>query len=112
MQLVEADLLNSQSLIKACEGADYIVHTASPFQTDVKRKDESKLIKPAVNGTLAVMMAAAIAKVKKVVITSSVASIGYGHSYKRTTFSEADWSIPENCDPYAKSKVLAEKAAW
>jgi dihydroflavonol-4-reductase len=39
------------------EGSTYIVHTASPFPIE-KPKDENVLIKPAVDGTLAVMKAA------------------------------------------------------
>lgn len=30
VEFVNADLLNSQSIIDACEGATYLVHTASP----------------------------------------------------------------------------------
>ncbi len=50
------------------------MHTASPFEIDTP-KDEKELIKPAVDGTLAIMKAASINGVKRVVITSSVASI-------------------------------------
>jgi nucleoside-diphosphate-sugar epimerase len=56
------------------EGSTYIVHTASPFPIE-KPKDENVLIKPAVEGTLAVMKAARLNKVKRVVVTSSIASI-------------------------------------
>lgn len=31
LELVEADLLDEESLIKACQGCKFIVHTASPF---------------------------------------------------------------------------------
>jgi dihydroflavonol-4-reductase len=60
----------------ALQGSDYIVHTASPFPLD-KPSDEMEIIKPAVDGTLAVMEAAKANKVKKVVITSSVATVIY-----------------------------------
>jgi nucleoside-diphosphate-sugar epimerase len=43
-------------MINACKDSKFIVHTASPVVMDVKNEDE--LIKPAVNGTLAVMEAA------------------------------------------------------
>ena len=61
-------------MAEACAGATYIVHTASPF-TITKPKHENELIEPAVNGTMAIMRAAAENKVKRVVITSSIASI-------------------------------------
>ena len=44
-------------MIKAMEGTSYIIHTASPFPL-LNPKDENELIKPAVDGTLAVMKAA------------------------------------------------------
>jgi len=71
------------------------------------------LIQPAVEGTLAVMRAAHKFKVRRVVITSSVASIMSGgkDSYK-DIYNEDDWSDVKACGAYEKSKTLAEKAAW
>jgi nucleoside-diphosphate-sugar epimerase len=109
LELFEADLLNEASIEKAIEGCAFVVHTASPFPS-VAPKDENVLIKPAVEGTLAVMRAAHKHKVKRVVITSSVASIMMGHGDKMCT--EDDWSILTECHAYEKSKTMAEKAAW
>lgn len=108
MEFVEADLLDEKSMIKACEGSEYIVHTASPVDMGAT---EEQLIKPAVDGTLAIMKAAELHGVKKVVMTSSISAIGIGHP-EQTHFTEADWSNEEGCDAYSKSKLLAEKAAW
>ena len=74
LELVEADLLDENSLLAAASGCEYIVHTASPFPI-AEPKDEMELIAPAVNGTLAMMKAAHQNKVKRIVITSSVAAI-------------------------------------
>lgn len=74
LELVEADLLNDESLENAIEGADYVVHTASPFVMG-KQKEEF-FIKPAVEGTLSVCRAAHKNRVKRIVITSSCAAIG------------------------------------
>ena len=57
LELVEADLNNEASLIKAAEGVDFICHTASPFPIS-SPKDENELVKPAVDGTLGIMKAA------------------------------------------------------
>ena len=108
LELVEADLLNEQSLIKAIEGSKFVVHTASPFPLTTP-KDENELIKPAVNGTLAVMRGCQKAKVERLVITSSIAAIG---RKDKDHFTVADWSDADNDKAYAKSKHLAEKAAW
>ncbi len=74
LELVEADLLKPESLSAAIEGCDYVVHTASPFPL-ANPRDENEIIRPAVEGTLAVMRACHKFKVKRVVITSSIASI-------------------------------------
>jgi nucleoside-diphosphate-sugar epimerase len=57
LELVEADLLNEKSLIDSIAGAKYVVHTASPCPIEIP-SNEDDLIKPAVEGTLAVMKAA------------------------------------------------------
>ena len=76
-------------------------------------KDENELIRPAVEGTLAVMRACHKFKVKRVVITSSVASIiQQTPENEKEAYTEEDWSEPNACKPYEKSKTLAEKAAW
>lgn len=74
LELFEADLLKPETLDSAIEGMTFVVHTASPFPLE-SPKDENVLIRPAVEGTLAVMRAAHKHKVKRVVITSSVAAI-------------------------------------
>lgn len=74
LELVEADLLKPETLDAAIAGQDFVVHTASPFTLNPP-KDENELIRPAVEGTLAVVRAAHKHKVKRVVITSSVVSI-------------------------------------
>jgi nucleoside-diphosphate-sugar epimerase len=97
----------------AADGCDYVLHIASPFPASLP-KDEDELIRPAREGALRVLRAARDAGVKRVVLTSSFAAIGYGHSQAAANFTEADWSDPDGPDiqPYAKSKTLAERAAW
>jgi dihydroflavonol-4-reductase len=61
-----------------------------------------------------VLAAARDAKVKRVVMTSSFAAIGYGVPPRDQPFTEEDWSNPDGdgVSAYAKSKTLAERAAW
>ena len=116
MTLVEADLENKDSLFAAIKGADFVVHTASPFPIKAP-KHENELINPAVNGTLAVMEAAHANKVKRVVITSSIVAIMSSrpeNTPPNRVFTEKNWSDPigDHIDPYSKSKTLAEQSAW
>jgi len=94
-------------------GCDYVLHVASPFPLEVP-KNESDLIRPAKEGTLRVLRAAAEQAVKRVVLTSSVAAIAAGHPREKTHFDEKDWSLPNSptIESYPKSKTLAESAAW
>jgi nucleoside-diphosphate-sugar epimerase len=109
LTLVEAELTDSESWPKACDGVDYILHIASPIPPYVP-KDEDEIVKPAIAGTMNVLNSALEKGCKKVVVTSSCLSIFFGNEDKVLT--EEDWSDLSKCPAYPKSKVLAEKAAW
>ncbi|AUC99939.1 epimerase [Bradyrhizobium sp. SK17] len=110
---VTADLLRDDGWREAAAGCDYVLHVASPLGSRVP-EDENELIVPARQGTLRVLRAARDAGVKRVVVTSSFAAIGYGHSPQTEPFDETVWSNLEGPDvqAYPKSKTLAERAAW
>jgi dihydroflavonol-4-reductase len=60
-----------------------------------------------------VLRAARDAGVKRVVMTSSFAAIGYGHPPQQAPFNETAWTnVNSDVRPYVKSKTLAERAAW
>ena len=106
------NLSSDEGWDEAMAGCDYVLHVASPIAMQLP-KDEDEMVKPAVEGTLRVLKAASKAGVKRVVITSSVAAIMYGTD-KQGVFNEEDWTDPKSktTNVYAKSKTLAEQAAW
>ena len=108
-----ADLENDAGWPAAIAGCEYVLHIASPFPSNIP-KDENELIVPAREGALRVLRASRNAGVKRVVLTSSFAAIGYGHAPQSAPFTEMDWTDPGGDDvrPYVKSKTLAERAAW
>jgi len=109
-----ADLEKDAGWAEAVAGCEFVLHVASPFPLRVPR-DENELIVPAREGTLRVLRAARDAGVKRVVLTSSFAAIGYGHEPQTAPFDETTWSNLDgkvNVPPYMKSKTLAERAAW
>ncbi|GBG30024.1 Protein kinase, putative [Hondaea fermentalgiana] len=115
LELVEADLGNAESWVPACEGCDYVAHVASPFLLACKPAEaEEKLYKPAREGTLNVLRAAKQAgTVKRVVVTSSMAAVAGGHSNEELEDKpESLWTDEDAVQPYAKSKTMAERAAW
>jgi dihydroflavonol-4-reductase len=114
LEVVEADLESDRGWPEAVRDCAYVLHVASPFPPNVP-KDEMEVIGPAVDGTRRVLTAVAATqgRVKRVVLTSSVAAVAYGrHDASDKVFTEDDWSIAEHCDPYQKSKTLAERFAW
>jgi len=113
VSFVAATLEGDAGWTEAVTGCDYVLHIASPFPPGAP-KHEDDLIVPARDGALRVLRAARDASVKRVVLTSSFAAIGYGHRQQDAPFDETDWtdaSAP-GVSAYAKSKTLAERAAW
>jgi dihydroflavonol-4-reductase len=93
--LVNADLTDQASITAAVQDATMIIHTASPFALK-DSTDEQDYIKPAVEGTMAVMNAAAgCPSVKRVVLTSSVVTLVDCGKEKPAHYDPNDWSISE-----------------
>jgi nucleoside-diphosphate-sugar epimerase len=113
LSFVAADLESDAGWPQAVAGCEYVLHVASPFPPNLP-KDENELIVPAREGSLRVLRAARDAGVKRVVLTSSFAAIGYGQKPQKTPFDETNWTNPngEGVAPYTKSKTIAERAAW
>ncbi len=107
-----ANLDGDAGWAEAMTGCEYVLHVASPFP-EGRPAHEDELIVPAREGTLRVLRAAGAAGVRRVVLTSSFAAIGYGHPPRTAPFDERDWTLPSaGVSAYAKSKTLAERAAW
>ncbi|TDQ08108.1 SDR family oxidoreductase [Pedobacter metabolipauper] len=112
LSFVEADLGADDHWNDAVEGCMYVLHVASPFPAG-EPEDADELIIPARDGALRVLKAARNAGVKRVVLTSSFAAIGYSKDTKDHVFTELDWTDPEIASgAYIKSKTIAEMAAW
>ena len=112
LSVFAADLEQDAGWPEAVTGCEYVLHVASPLPASLP-KHEDELIVPARDGTLRVLSAARDAGVKRVVLTSSFAAIGYGHESQEKPFTETDWTnLDDHVVPYIKSKALAERAAW
>jgi dihydroflavonol-4-reductase len=114
LEFVALDLGSDDGWTEALDGVDVLVHTASPFPI-AQPDDENELIRPAVDGTLRALRAAHTNGVNRVVLTSSAAAISSGLPARPDgSFNEDDWSDTDypGISAYAKSKTLAERAAW
>jgi dihydroflavonol-4-reductase len=112
LELVACDLMSDAGWAEAMAGIDHVQHIASPIPAG-EPKNPDDLIIPAREGALRALRFAHAAGVKRVVMTSSMAAIAYGHGDGHAPFTEADWSNVNSLDAYAyiKSKTLAERAA-
>ncbi|KAI0807632.1 NAD(P)-binding protein [Fomes fomentarius] len=122
--VIVEDITKDGAFDDAVKGIDVIAHTASPFH--FKADDPAELIGPAVHGTTGILLSVLKhgSSVKRVVITSSCASVQLTQSTDPRIFSEEDWNeacIAEVKEKgrdasapikYYASKTLAERAAW
>ena len=110
LEFCELDLMRDDGWDEAVKGCDYVLHVASPVY-EKNMQDENSFIQPAKEGLLRALKPAVKYKIKRFVMTSSIAAITQGHEDKE--IDESFWSvIDENTLPYIKSKTYAEKAMW
>lgn len=109
----EADLTKDADWAEAARDCEYVLHVATPISLSIPKTAE-EVIRPAVDGTVRVLRAARDAGVKRVVLTSSFAAVGYGNDPGTRLFDETDWTNPKasGLSAYVRSKALAERAAW
>ena len=112
VKFVIAELTSDGGWDTAMEGATFVIHTASPFPP-AQPENADELIIPARDGALRVLAAAEKAGVRRVVLTSSFAAVGYSRNNLDVPFTEDDWTDASGPHtPYVKSKTIAERAAW
>jgi nucleoside-diphosphate-sugar epimerase len=114
LEFVALDLMRDDGWAEAMADVRYLQHVASPFVTRMPA-DKMELIRPAVDGTRRALEAAFKNGVERVVLTSSMAAIVYGHAPNRPTpFTADDWTNLDGpgVTAYVESKTRAERAAW
>lgn len=112
LEFCALDLLSDDGWDDAMKGCEFVMHVASPF-INIEPKDENELIRPAVDGTMRALKAAKRGGVKRVVLTSSMVSM-LEDADKSIQVNSKSWTNvnAKNVSAYAKSKTLAELAAW
>lgn len=116
LDLVTADILDDRGWPEATAGVSAVMHVATVIRGDEPR-DQNLVIRPAVEGTARVLKFAHEAGISRVIMTSSIATVGYGHgqtsgtrTYDETYFTNLDnmrWKWA-----YCVGKTKAEQAAW
>ena len=110
LEFCELDLMRDDGWDDAVKDCSYVLHVASPVY-EKNMKDENSFIQPAKQGLLRALKPAIKYKIKRFVMTSSIAAITQGHEDQE--IDERYWSmIDKDTLPYIKSKTYAEKAMW
>jgi dihydroflavonol-4-reductase len=105
---VIGDLRDTASLKKAVAGCDVIFHVAADYRLWVR--DPEQMYRSNVEGTRAILEAARENKVRRVVYTSSVATMGF-QSNGHLADEDSPVSLANMIGPYKRSKFMAEEIA-
>jgi dihydroflavonol-4-reductase len=110
LEVVTAELTTDEGWAAAVADCEEVHHAAWPM---IQSDDPDEVIGPARDGTLRVLRAARDAGVRRVVLTSSFAAVGYSPK-PGAEYTEADWTDPDTpgLPPYPRSKTIAERTAW
>src|SRR5262249_28172842 len=103
LKFFEADINDSAAVTEACRGADFVFHEGAIASVPRSVADPATSNRANVDGTLALLIAARDAKVKRVVYASS--SSIYGDT---PTLPKHEGMVPQPISPYAVSKLAAE----
>ncbi|MGB5688609.1 MAG: hopanoid-associated sugar epimerase [Woeseiaceae bacterium] len=107
VERVVGDLLDAESLGAAVAGCHSVYHVAADYRLWVR--DPTVLYRANVDGTVNLMRAALAEKVRRVVYTSSVATLGL-HADGTPANEDSPVDLPDMVGHYKRSKYLAEQA--
>lgn len=102
------DLRDSASLEKAMSGCEVVFHVAADYRLWVR--DPGEMYRSNVEGTKAILDAARKNNVRRVVYTSSVATIGFRHDGQPAN-EDSPVSLADMIGHYKRSKFMAEQLA-
>lgn len=102
------DLCEPESLRKAMQGCDFVFHVAADYRIWVR--DPDNMYRANVEGTRAVIEAAQVCGVRRVVYCSSVATMGFTQS-GQVVDEDTPVSLADMVGHYKRSKFMAEQIA-
>jgi nucleoside-diphosphate-sugar epimerase len=116
LEFAEADLLDDRGWSEAMADVTAVMHVATAIRAD-EPKDQSLVIRPALEGTQRVLRFAQAAGIERFIMTSSIATVGYGlgQTTGRRVYTEKDFTNLEGMRwtwAYCIGKTRAEQFAW
>jgi len=110
---VVGDLRDSASIEKALSGCEVVFHVAADYRLWVRGRDSGEMYRSNVEGTRGLIEAARKQGVRRVVYTSSVATMGFTSTTNKGSVADEEIpvSLAEMIGHYKRSKFMAEQAA-
>jgi dihydroflavonol-4-reductase len=105
---VTGDLCDAELLRKAMSGCELAFHVAADYR--LWTREPAEIYRSNVEGTRTVLMAAKAAGVRRVVYTSSVATVGF-RSNGKPADEDSPVSLADMIGHYKRSKFLGEQVA-
>ncbi|KAJ7578262.1 hypothetical protein C8J56DRAFT_835946 [Mycena floridula] len=113
LEIVVISDIASDQFPSALEGVHAVIHVASPL---LQTNDTEEMLKTAVEGTLNIIRQAEKAGIRKIVVTSSIATV----MNARGSYKDTDWTSvtreqakkEKGLTGYRASKLFAEQAVW
>ena len=108
---VEGDLRDAASIEKALSGCDVVFHVAADYRLWVR--DPAAMYRSNVEGTRGLLEAARKQGVRRIVYTSSVATMGFGSGSNngRPADEKSPVALVDMIGHYKRSKFMAEQVA-
>lgn len=106
VEIVEGNLEDPESLIRAVAGCEALFHVAADYR--LWSRDPAAMYRVNVDGTMALMRAAIDARMRRIVYTSSVATIGL-HNDDRPADESVHALLADMTGHYKRSKYVAEQ---
>jgi len=106
-EVVQADLMDEDSLLRALDGVDILYQVAAVFK-HWARDPQKEIIEPNLQGTRNILEAAASQGVRRVVYVSSEVTLEHSVS----PVNESTWRTEFHNNPYVQSKTESEQLAW
>ncbi|MFO0759629.1 MAG: NAD-dependent epimerase/dehydratase family protein [Byssovorax sp.] len=104
VELREGDLLDEDSILRAAAGVDVLFHVGAAHRNFARSPDD--ILRPAIEGTRNMLSAAIKAGVRRVVYTSSGATVGFTATPARPLDETSLLATAES--PYTRAKIEAE----
>jgi len=105
---VIGDLMDPESFRKAVVGCDFVFHVAADYR--LWTREPEQMYRANVEGTRSIIRAAEDARVKRVVYTSSVATMGFSGNGQSAN-EDSPVSLADMIGHYKRSKYQAEQVA-